>query len=64
MKDNTFSRRKFLVQSTIAGVASIAAPAIVRGQNLNSKLNLAIIGAGGRGAENLKGVEAENVVIL
>ena len=64
MKDNTFSRRKFLAQSTIAGIASVAAPAIVRGQNLNNKLNLAIIGAGGRGAANLKDVESENIVIL
>ena len=59
-----FSRRQFLTQSTAAGIVTLAAPAIVRGRNLNDKLNLAIIGAGGRGADNLRGVESENVVIL
>jgi predicted dehydrogenase len=55
------SRRRFLNRA--AGVA-LAAPAIVRGRNLNDKLNLAIIGAGGRGADNLRSVQSENVVIL
>ena len=57
-------RRKFLNQLTVASAVTIAAPAIVRGRNLNDKLNLAIIGAGGRGASNLKDVESENIVIL
>jgi len=58
------SRRQFLNQATAAGIVTIAAPAIVRGRGLNDKLNLAIIGAGGRGAANLKDVESENIVIL
>lgn len=58
------TRRQFLNQATAAGIVTLAAPAIVRGRNLNDKLNLAIIGAGGRGAANLKGVESENIVIL
>ncbi len=62
-KKGKVSRRYFLAQSTAAGVV-LAAPAIVRGRNLNDKLNLAIIGAGGRGAANLKDVESENIVIL
>ncbi len=53
------SRRQFLTQSAMAGIAAIAAPAIVSGRNLNDKLNLAIIGAGGRGASNLRDVESE-----
>jgi predicted dehydrogenase len=57
------SRRRFLNQAAAAG-AAIAAPAIVRGRNLNDKLNLAIIGAGGRGADNLRSVQSENVTIL
>ena len=61
---NELSRRQFLNQATAAGLVTLAAPAIVRGRNLNDKLNLAIIGAGGRGAANLKGVESENIVIL
>ncbi|MFN7926334.1 MAG: Gfo/Idh/MocA family oxidoreductase [Blastocatellia bacterium] len=58
------SRRQFLSQASAAGLVTLAAPAIVRGRNLNDKLNLAIIGAGGRGASNLKDVETENIVIL
>jgi predicted dehydrogenase len=58
------TRRRFLAQATAAGVAAITAPAIVRGRNLNEKLNLAIIGSGGRGAENLRGVKSENIAIL
>jgi predicted dehydrogenase len=58
------SRRQFLNQAAAAGVVTFAAPAIVRGRNLNDKLNLAIIGAGGRGAANLRGVASENIVIL
>ena len=57
------SRRRFL-NLAAAGGAAIAAPAIVRGRRLNDKLNLAIIGAGGRGADNLRGVQSENVAIL
>ncbi|HMV85161.1 MAG TPA: Gfo/Idh/MocA family oxidoreductase [Blastocatellia bacterium] len=58
------SRRQFLAQGAMAGIAAVAAPAIVRGRNLNDKLNLAIIGAGGRGASNLRDVESENITIL
>lgn len=58
------SRRTFLRTSAAAGVAVIGAPAIVRGQNLNSKLNIAIIGSGGRGGANLEGVSSENIVAL
>ncbi len=57
------SRRRFLQQAA-GGIGLLAAPAIVRGRNLNDKLNLAIIGAGGRGASNLRDVESENIAIL
>ncbi len=47
------SRRRFLQNSTMAAaapvLATIAAPAIVRGQHLNSKLQLAGIGCEGKG---------------
>ncbi len=58
------SRRTFLQTSAAAASAVIAAPAIVRGTNLNEKLNIAIIGCGGRGAANLGGVSSENIVAL
>ena len=56
------TRRHFL--STI--IAASAAPAFVRGQNLNNKLNLVIIGCGGRGGANLSevGKEQDNIVAL
>jgi predicted dehydrogenase len=47
-----------------AAVGALAAPAIVRGRNLNEKLNIAMIGSGGRGGYNLKQFAAENIVVL
>lgn len=58
------SRRQFLQTSAAAASTAIAAPAIVRGTNLNEKLNIAIIGCGGRGGANLQGVSSENIVAL
>jgi predicted dehydrogenase len=58
------SRRRFLHQTAAAGIVTLSAPAIVRGRNLNDKLNLAIIGSGGRGADNLRAVASENIAIL
>ncbi len=58
------SRRRFLQASATAAATTFAAPAIVRGQNLNEKLNIAIIGSGGRGGANLNGVKSENIVAL
>jgi predicted dehydrogenase len=58
------NRRQFLTQSAVAASSLLAAPAIVRGTNLNEKLNIAIIGCGGRGAANLAGVSGENIVAL
>jgi predicted dehydrogenase len=57
------SRRQF-ARTTLASAALLGAPALLRGQNLNSKLNVAIIGAGGRGAASIKGCENENIVAL
>ncbi|MCC6697578.1 MAG: Gfo/Idh/MocA family oxidoreductase [Candidatus Hydrogenedentes bacterium] len=60
----SISRRSFLRTSALAAGAAIGAPAIVRGQNLNDLLNIAIIGAGGRGGGNLQGVRSQNIVAL
>ncbi|MEO1982864.1 MAG: twin-arginine translocation signal domain-containing protein, partial [Fuerstiella sp.] len=43
------SRRHFLQTTSAATASLIAAPAIVRGQNLNSKLQLGGIGCEGKG---------------
>ena len=59
------SRRKFNQAAAVAtGAAVFSAPNILRGQGLNDKLNIAVIGAGGRGGANLGGVRAENIVAL
>ena len=67
MPRNSLSRRQFLATSTAAAISasSLAAPAIGRAQNTNSRINLAFIGVGGRGGANLKEMTKtaeENVV--
>ena len=62
--DRSTTRRRFLQKSLAAGGMSLAAPAIVRGRNLNEKLDIAIIGSGGRGGSNMRSVESENIVAL
>jgi predicted dehydrogenase len=57
-------RRRFLGAAAIAGTATFAAPAILRARNLNEKLNIAVIGCGGRGASNMQAVASENIVAL
>ncbi len=59
------NRRSFLATAAVAGTAAtFGAPAIVRGRNLNEKLNIAIIGSGGRGRSNMNSVSSENIVAL
>ena len=61
----TLSRRSFLRSSAmIAGAATFGAPAILHGASPNERLNIAIIGSGGRGGSNLASVESENIVAL
>jgi hypothetical protein len=47
------TRREFVGGAIAAGAVFAQAPALLRGQNLNSKLNIAVIGAGGRGRASL-----------
>jgi predicted dehydrogenase len=56
-------RRQFL-RTSVAGVAALGAPTFIRARNPNDKLNIAVIGCGGRGAANLGGVSSENIVAL
>jgi len=59
------NRRSFLqTQAAVGAAAVFSAPAILRARNLNDKLNIAVIGSGGRGFANLKAVESENIVAL
>src|SRR5262245_51758753 len=59
-----FNRRQFLRSTTAAGAFVLGAPAFLRGKGLNEKLDIAIIGAGGRGEANTKSVSSENIVAL
>jgi predicted dehydrogenase len=59
------SRRQFTKSLALSAAASMAAPAFLRGQNLNNKLSVAVIGVGGRGGSNLADVgRTENIVAL
>src|SRR5258706_2040905 len=60
------TRRRFNQAALAAAgaIGAISAPAFLRGQNPNNKLNIAIIGAGGRGAADTAGVASENIVAL
>jgi predicted dehydrogenase len=57
-------RRSFLQQSALTLGAVLAAPRFLRARDTHNKLNIAIIGAGGRGARNTTGVASENIVAL
>jgi predicted dehydrogenase len=60
-------RRDFLKQTALAGVGFWAAGglrAAAAARSPNDKLNLALIGVGGRGWANLNSVKSENIVAL
>lgn len=58
------TRRSFLKSAAAGAAVAFAAPAIVRGRNLNEKLNIAVIGSGGRGGSNMQSVESETIVAV
>ena len=62
-KQRRVTRRVF-TKTTVAASSVFAVPAILRGRNLNEKLNIAVIGCGGRGASIMRGVESENIVAV
>jgi predicted dehydrogenase len=60
------NRREMLRRSATAGSAAILLTngILARGASPNEKLDIAVIGLGGRGGANLNGVSGENVVAL
>jgi len=59
------SRRRFLRDTSLATGAVIAGfPALLRSASPNEKLDIAVIGCGGRGGSNLSEVSSENIVAL
>jgi len=61
MNSPHFTRRRFL-QTTALG--SLGFPAILRSQSPGNKLNVVIIGCGGRGGSNMSEMLGENIVAL
>ena len=63
---NHLTRREFIRQAALASTAvSVAVSgSFARAGSPNEKLNIALVGSGGRGAANLGGVKHENIVAL
>src|ERR1700722_7583384 len=59
------NRRDFIKTTSLAaGALAFGAPTLLRGQNLNSKLNIACIGIGGKGRSDSDACASENIVAL
>jgi predicted dehydrogenase len=64
-KSSQWNRRDFVKTTTLAaGALAFGVPTLLRGQNLNSKLNIAVIGAGGKGASDTDCCDTENIFAL
>ena len=62
---NYFNRRGFLKTSALLAGATLIGPTLLSCQNPNSKLNIAVIGVGGRGRANYNPIlETENIVAM
>ena len=63
--NHTLNRRKFLKTTALAaGTAAFGVPTLLRAANLNSKLNIAAIGAMGKGESDTNCCDTENIVAL
>src|SRR5947209_10100053 len=60
----SLTRRRFLQGTALAGAAVLGAPAVVSCRSPSEKLNVVVIGCGGRGAGNMQEVLGENIVAL
>ncbi|MBU6400849.1 MAG: Gfo/Idh/MocA family oxidoreductase [Verrucomicrobia bacterium] len=59
------SRRRFIRYSSLAlGATALSGPYLLRGQNLNSKLNIAQIGVNGKGSSDTDCCSGENIYAL
>ena len=62
---NNFKRRDFLKSSTLFAGATLFSPYLLSCQNPNNKLNIAVIGVGGRGGANYSPIlKSENIVAM
>ena len=63
--DNKKSRRAFLRNSAMAGVGMWVGSTVAGApRSPNEKLNVACVGAGGKGYSDVRGVDSENIVAL
>jgi predicted dehydrogenase len=62
--NSSLTRRRFLQQTALTGAAVLGVPAIVSCRSPNEKLNLVLIGCGGRGGANMQHMLGENIVAL
>ena len=58
------TRRNFLKAAGALSLGGFAAPALLRGQNVNSKLALGCVGICGRGGASVSGVSGEAILAL
>src|SRR5262249_22739589 len=63
MNATGISRRKFLATSAVASTMAVL-PGLASAKSPNEKLNIAGVGIGGMGANNLVACENENIVAL
>src|SRR3954452_15085371 len=54
-REHQLNRRELIGSSLASASVIMGAPAFLRGQNLNSKLNIALIACGGRALANMNG---------
>jgi len=60
----SITRRTLLKSASAAAAMTVLPSGLARGYAANEKVNIGIIGAGGRGGSNLKGVSGENIAAL
>ncbi len=63
-RKTTITRRRFMKSAALTGTAIMGFPGILRAGRPSEKLNIVIIGCGGRGAANMKEMLGENIVAL
>jgi len=61
---SSLTRRRFLQRTTATGAVLLAAPAVLSARAPSEKLNVVIIGCGGRGGANMNEMLKENIVAL
>jgi predicted dehydrogenase len=64
MASTRITRRSFLQTASAVGLAIAGAPSVVFSKSPNEKLDIACVGVGGRGGDDLGGVMSQNIVAI